>query len=63
LIGRFERVIMLRKKKNVERAAEEEKAAGDTGGAPKRMPGQIRLQKDLTELEKPPFVTLHIDPT
>lgn len=54
---------MLRKKKNVERAAEEVKAAGDTGGAPKRMPGQIRLQKDLTELEKPPFVTLHIDPT
>ena len=54
---------MLRKKKNVERVEEEKKEEGAASAAPKRMPGQIRLQKDLTELEKPPFVTLHIDPT
>eukprot|EP00806_Schmidingerella_arcuata_P004239 Macronucleus_4849.p1 GENE.Macronucleus_4849~~Macronucleus_4849.p1 ORF type:complete len:183 (+),score=50.91 Macronucleus_4849:1-549(+) len=52
---------MLRKKKQVERVEEENKDGA--AAAPKRMPGQIRLQKDLTELDKPPFVDMHIDPT
>ena len=53
---------MLRKKKNVERV-EEEKKDGAATGAPKKLPATIRLQKDLSELDQAPFVSVSTDPT
>lgn len=62
---------MLRKKKAaaaatdaVDRRGEEESKAAAAGGAPttiKRTPGQIRLTKDMQELDKPHFVTMNVD--
>ena len=59
---------MLRKKKAApeaenRRKEEEEKnaAAGGATTAVRRTPGQIRLTKDMQDLDKPSFVTLNVD--
>ena len=61
---------MLRKKKAAAAASdqvdrrEEEETKAAAGGAPatiKRTPGQIRLTKDMQELDKPAFITMNVD--
>ena len=57
---------MLRKKKAPAAAArvEEEKANAAAGGvtaAPRRTPGQIRLTKDMQDLDKPSFIEMRVD--
>ena len=57
---------MLRKKKAPAAAArqeEEEKkqAAGGAQAAPKRSPGQIRLTKDMQDLDKPSFIDMRVN--
>ena len=57
---------MLRKKKAPAAAArqEEEKANAAAGGvpvAPRRSPGQIRLTKDMQDLDKPTFIEMRVD--
>ena len=53
---------MLRKKKAA-RAEEEEKsaAAGGVPTAPRRSPGQIRLTKDMQDLDIPSFIAMRVD--
>ena len=57
---------MLRKKKavNNERVQEEEKKAAEGGqaAAPRRSAGQIRMTKDLQDLDKPSFIEMRVDP-
>ncbi len=58
---------MLRKKKapaQQQRAEEEEQkaAAGGVTAAPRRSPGQIRLTKDMQDLDKPAFIDMQVDP-
>ena len=56
---------MLRKKpKNNDRVQEEEKKAAEGGqaAAPRRSAGQIRMTKDLQDLDKPSFIEMRVDP-
>ena len=62
---------MLRKKKpaaaaagGVDRRQEEEEKQAAAGGvqAVRRTPGQIRLTKDMQELDKPSFIEMRVDP-
>ena len=37
-------------------------AATGVAQAPRRTPGQIRLTKDMQDLDKPSFISLNVDP-
>ena len=54
--------MLKRKKAGNARAAEEEtKVAAGGVVAPRRTAGQIRLTKDMQELDKPAFIEMRVD--